>query len=99
MDRANRIRCGVHTRTIFGRNIRRFRTELGWNQADLAEAAGIEQRHVSRLENGDMAATLDTVHTLAAALKKTGAEMLEASTATDPGPKKRGRPTSKQPST
>ena len=37
---------------IFGERVRRARMALGWNQKRLAEATGIPQGNISRIERG-----------------------------------------------
>jgi len=34
-------------------NIKKFRTQNGWTQKQLAEMAGLTSKHISQLENGD----------------------------------------------
>ncbi|MBZ0122411.1 MAG: adenosylcobalamin-dependent ribonucleoside-diphosphate reductase, partial [Roseovarius sp.] len=50
-----------------GQRIKSARQEHGWSQQDLAEAVGISQAHISRLEKGDKP-SLSTVEKLAQAL-------------------------------
>ncbi|MFF3014923.1 helix-turn-helix domain-containing protein [Streptomyces sp. NPDC057939] len=44
------------------------RTELGWSQSQLAEAAGMRQPHVSRLEAARSLPSLDVLRRVAEAL-------------------------------
>lgn len=51
-----------------GRRIRQLRTGIGLMQVDLAEAAGLTQSHISRLENAEHSATHLTLTKIAKAL-------------------------------
>jgi transcriptional regulator with XRE-family HTH domain len=49
--------------------LRQVRIERNFSQADLANAAGYSQQHISKLETGDSDPSLTTLRTIAAALK------------------------------
>jgi transcriptional regulator with XRE-family HTH domain len=51
-----------------GRKLRGLRERRGWNQGYLAENAGIGRAHLSQIENGAVAARIDTLAQLAAVL-------------------------------
>lgn len=53
---------------VFGRNLRAARAAQGLKQAELGEKAGLNQHYISRIEDGQVNLTLDTVKRLAAAL-------------------------------
>ena len=42
----------TYDHTLFGERVRRARMRLGWNQKHLAEATGIPQGNISRIERG-----------------------------------------------
>src|SRR5215470_19120396 len=42
----------TYDHTLFGERVRRARMKLGWNQKRLAEATGIPQGNISRIERG-----------------------------------------------
>lgn len=48
--------------------MKRLRKLKGWNQTELAEAAGMEQSTISKIENGWDGATLRTLNYIAGAL-------------------------------
>lgn len=49
-------------------NMKRLRNKRGMTQQQLAEASGLHQSHISRLENGDHAATYKTIKMIARGL-------------------------------
>lgn len=51
-----------------GQRIVKAREAKGWNQRELAEAAGLDQAIVSRVESGTREASLATLHKLRDAL-------------------------------
>lgn len=53
---------------LFGKILREFRTERGWSQERLAEAAGITLNYVGNLERGEQGPSLHTLIRLARAL-------------------------------
>lgn len=55
-------------RQRIGARIAELRRERGMSQAQLAEAAGLRQSNVSRIEAGKYATTLDLLTTIADAL-------------------------------
>jgi 8-oxo-dGTP diphosphatase len=60
----------------FGLALRTARTRRGWRQKDLADAAGIPQNHVSRIELGTISPSLATQERLATALEVPLAELI-----------------------
>lgn len=60
-----------------GRNIRRVRTENKWNQAELAERAGLSENYIGNIERGEKLPSLETFITLVNALG-TSADVLLA---------------------
>ena len=61
---------------IFGRALRRLRTERGWSQERLAEAAGITLNYVGNLERGEQGPSLNVLARLARAFDMDLAELL-----------------------
>jgi transcriptional regulator with XRE-family HTH domain len=60
-----------------GRRLRSLRGKRGWNQAYLAEIAGIGRAHLSQIENGAVAVKIDTVEVLAQALEISLSELFQ----------------------
>lgn len=54
---------------LFGNALRRLRTERGWSQERLAEAAGITLNYVGNLERGEQGPSLNVLVRLARALE------------------------------
>ena len=62
---------------ILGRVIEHFRSEAGFNQFRLSEAAGISQATISRIESGSVDATLSQLRKIASALRFTPEKLLK----------------------
>lgn len=60
-----------------GRRLHVLREKRGWSQAYLAEFAGIGRAHLSQIENGAVAARVDTVEALAQALEISLSELFQ----------------------
>lgn len=58
-------------RERLGVRIRSLREAAGMNQVQLAELAGIQSSHLSRIEAGKYAVTFETIQTIAEALNMT----------------------------
>jgi len=71
---------------LFGKNVRRYRKEAGLTQTELAEAAGMSQRHISEIEKSGSNVTIDTIVVLSRPLNRTPAEML-----TSPEPRRQSK--------
>jgi transcriptional regulator with XRE-family HTH domain len=54
---------------LFGETLRRFRTDRGWSQERLAEAAGITLNYVGNLERGEQGPSLNVLLRLSRALE------------------------------
>lgn len=67
----------MELRAIFARNLRRLRKGRNLSQEALAHEAGIDRTYVSALERGIYSASLDTIATLAKALKVEPHTLLE----------------------
>lgn len=59
------------TRERIGQRIAMLRKSAGLNQIQLAERAGLQSSHISRIEAGKYAVTLETVQAIAEALGMT----------------------------
>ncbi len=58
----------ISPEALVGAQVRTFRTALGMTLADLAQAAGVSQGMLSKVENGQTSPSLATLAALAAAL-------------------------------
>jgi transcriptional regulator with XRE-family HTH domain len=52
-----------------GRRVQNIREKRGLSQTQLADMAGVGRAHLSQIENGAVAARIDTLHALAQALE------------------------------
>lgn len=59
------------TRERIGQRIAILRKATGWSQIQLAERAGLQPSHISRIEAGKYAVTCETVQAIAEALGMT----------------------------
>lgn len=59
-----------NVRMVTGQRIAQLRKQQGISQAQLAEAAGTNQFHVSKIESGSVSPTIDVLARIAAALGK-----------------------------
>jgi DNA-binding XRE family transcriptional regulator len=59
-----------HPSSPSGDMIRARRIELGWSQSELAEATGVTQADISRIENGHLDARWSTIQRISAILAK-----------------------------
>lgn len=53
---------------VLGKNIRKFRKNFGWTQAELAEKSGISVPFMTQIELGRKSASLEVVQNIASAL-------------------------------
>lgn len=56
--------------------IRSARKAKGWSQAELAKRVGMDQAHVSRLENGEVGASIETLSRIARELDVTASQLI-----------------------
>ncbi|MES2885725.1 MAG: helix-turn-helix transcriptional regulator [Pseudomonadota bacterium] len=63
-------------RALLAENVRAARLERQWSQEMLAEAAGLTQVYISRIEAAKVAASVDTIESLTAAFKLDSAALL-----------------------
>lgn len=59
-----------NVRMVIGQRIAQLRKQQGISQTQLAEAAGTNQFHVSKIESGAVSPTIDVLARIAAALGK-----------------------------
>ena len=59
------------TRDRIGLRILTLRKMREWSQDELARRAGLQRTHISRIEQGKYAVTLETIQTIAEALDMT----------------------------
>jgi len=64
--------------TIFGKNVKTRRAEIGLTQKSVAEKVGITQAYVAEIEAGRKSATLAVIAGLADILKTTPSNLLSA---------------------
>ena len=62
--------------TLFGRNLRSARIKQNMTQAELAEASGFTHQYVSKIEDGQINVTLETMKKLAEVLDHEVSELL-----------------------
>ncbi len=60
---------------LFGDMVRGYRTNLSLTQAQLADAAGVSEEWVRRIERGEASPSFDTIESLSKALKAAPAEL------------------------
>ena len=61
---------------LFGQNLRVARVRQNKTQAELAEAAGLTSQYVSKIEDGKINVTLDTMKKLATVLHHNVSDMI-----------------------
>jgi len=61
-----------------GLNVRRFRTERGWSQEELAFECGLHRTYISGVERGIRTPTVLVLDEIATALKVPAHRLLEA---------------------
>ena len=59
------------TRDRIGLRILTLRKMRGWSQDELARRSGLQRTHISRIEQGKYAVTLETIQAIAEALDMT----------------------------
>lgn len=69
MATKQRDRSKAPEAVLFGNALRRLRTERGWSQERLAEAAGVTLNYVGNLERGEQGPSLNILVRLARALE------------------------------
>ena len=60
-----------------GRRLSDLREKRGLSQTQLADMSDIGRAHLSQIENGAVAARIDTLHAIAGALELTLSELLK----------------------
>lgn len=76
-------------------NVRALREQAGWTQAETAERAGIDPKHMQAIESGSGNVTLRTLAALASAFEVDPARLLQP--APFASPRRRGRPPKRPP--
>lgn len=74
----------MEVRQLVGRNCRRLRLAAGLNQEEFAEAAGIDQPLLSRIEAGSRNITIETLAHIAKGLGCRPADLLAEEDETPP---------------
>jgi transcriptional regulator with XRE-family HTH domain len=64
-EQKQQVRCRIGMRVMAMRKLK------GWSQEELALRAGLQRTHVSRIEAGKYAVTLETIQAIAEALGMT----------------------------
>ena len=64
-------------RELFAQRVRELRTERGWSQDDLADAAGLHRTYIGTVERAEQSITLDSVEKIAKAFKVPIKELFE----------------------
>ncbi len=62
-------------RDLFAKRVRELRTERGWSQDDLADAAGLHRTYIGTIERAEQSIGLDNIEKIAKALKISIAEL------------------------
>jgi transcriptional regulator with XRE-family HTH domain len=70
------VTTGKDIKKIFGENLRKFRAQKRLSQRALDAISGIDHGMISRMENGQVNVTLNTLTILAAALQITAYELI-----------------------
>ena len=69
--------CDGRAHTIRMKNVRELRLARGMTQAQLAEAAGVNQATVSKVERGETNITIDKIEAIAAALRVSPVQLFD----------------------
>ncbi len=62
-------------RDLFAKRVRELRTERGWSQDDLADAAGLHRTYIGTIERAEQSIGLDNIEKIAKAFKVSIAEL------------------------
>lgn len=73
----------MEIRKRVGLLVREQRRKRGWSQEELADRADLHRTFVSSIERGIKNATINSIHTIAAAMDLTVSELLEGLQKTD----------------
>ena len=60
---------------ILGKNIKLYRSQLGWTQEELANLSGVYRTHLAGIETGNLNPSVKTVEKLAKALNVSVADL------------------------
>lgn len=61
---------------LVGKRIRSLREKRGWSQEEFADICGLHRTYMGSVERGERNLTLNSLHTIARALKLTLSEVL-----------------------
>jgi len=80
----------MESRQILAENLKKYRSECGYSQEDLAHRAELDRTYISALERSRYSASLDVIDKLASALGVKSSDLLAATApsakAADGGP-------------
>ncbi len=62
-------------RDLFAKRVRELRTERGWSQDDLADAAGLHRTYIGTIERAEQSIGLDNIEKIGKALRVSIAEL------------------------
>ena len=64
------------TRLLFSKNIKEYRSRLGYSQEDLASETGLHRTYIGSVERGERNVSIDNIEVIAKALKTSVASLL-----------------------
>jgi transcriptional regulator with XRE-family HTH domain len=70
-------RTGIYARRILARNVKHLRKQRDMNQEELADAAGVSQSQISKIEKSKVNIRLDTLQRLANGLSAGLADLVD----------------------
>jgi transcriptional regulator with XRE-family HTH domain len=76
-DTGNHWLMAISFPVRLGRRLSQLREKRGLSQTQLADIAEVGRAHLSQIENGAVAARIDTLHAIAGALELTLSELLQ----------------------
>lgn len=68
LPKKEKPRLAIAARELVAHNVRRIRTERGWQQELLSYEAGLHRAMIGHIENARRNATIDTLEAIAGAL-------------------------------
>lgn len=66
----------IDSKIIFGKQVRKRRTEMGFSQEQLAFESGLHRNYIGSVERGERNISLENIYRLAKALKCSPKELL-----------------------
>lgn len=67
----------LNPKSIFGKNVRRVRTEAGLSQEELADRAELHRTYISSIERGQRNVSIENIFAIAAALGVSPTELVK----------------------